>query len=688
MFLLHAASRPRKALLASCTFLLALTSAAAQTQDGVSQPFAPYSQQASAEVPAAPAHLAFVDGVAAVERDGQSQPAVSSAPFVPGDRLRTTRGRAEVLFPDGSVLDVDEDTAVDLQAPNLIRLVSGRVILIVAGAGNPASAVRYQIDTPVASARADGPGEYRVALVDGPDGIEAELAVLRGSGSLVTERGAIPISAGERSVARDGEAPSLPQAFNSARLDAFDRWSGARRNERVGTISARYLPRDLQMYGGTFDRYGSWQDTPQYGYVWYPSVAPDWQPYYYGYWAPYRQWGWTWIGLDFWAWPTHHFGRWGFFGHRWFWIPGSTWAPAWVTWGVAPEFVSWCPLGWDGRPVFEFSVDFAHRWNGWTVIPRNTFGLAARLDRFAVAPHQISSSTQFAFQRTPPVAVPRFAHAPSMVTAPIGRGPRWTSPSTSSAVAVPRVGQASRSSPSFAGAGAERPAVRPFKQPLSDSSGVPAYAVPRERAIPSSPAFSGRSPNRDFRGGVPMSPEVRAPGAVRRGGWPELGVAGPTPRSPQTTAPRAYASAPSPRYERQFPLPARGERQAMPRTQSQDRLAPVAAAPRYERQLAPAPRYSEHSFAPAPRYERQITPAPRYNERPFAPPPHYERQFAPPVHFERPASPPPMQMSPMPAPRSAPMAVPRSGNSVPSSGGPSHGGGSGESSSRGDHRRR
>ena len=278
----------------------------------------------------APAHIAFVDGSATVDRDGQSQPASLNAPFVPGDRLRTTTGRVEVLFPDGTVLDVDQYTAVDLQAPALIRLTSGRIILVVAGASNPSEASRFQIDTPAASATTDGAGEYRVAILNGRTGVEAELAVLRGSGSLTTDRGSMPIRAGERAVARDGEAPSYPQAFNSARYDAFDMWAADRRNERTGAQSAQYLPQDLQMYGGTFDRYGSWEYNTPYGYVWYPSVATGWRPYYNGYWAPYRPWGWTWIGLDFWGWPTHHYGRWGFLHSRWFWIPGRSWGPAWA----------------------------------------------------------------------------------------------------------------------------------------------------------------------------------------------------------------------------------------------------------------------------------------------------------------------------------------------------------------------
>src|SRR5262245_1937750 len=125
------------------------------------------AQVARAGSTPAPAHLAYVDGTATLERDGQVETAVSGMPFVPGDRLQTTRGRAEVLFPDGSSLAIDEFTTIELQDRALMRMPAGRVLLTVAGVNDPGSAVRYQIDTPPAAATADGPGEFRVAQVDG-----------------------------------------------------------------------------------------------------------------------------------------------------------------------------------------------------------------------------------------------------------------------------------------------------------------------------------------------------------------------------------------------------------------------------------------------------------------------------------------------------------------------------------------
>ena len=124
----------------------------------------------------APAHLSFVDGSVSLEREGQAQDATSGLPLLPGDQLRSTSGRLEILFPDGSALHLDEYSAIELLSETLLRMTEGRVLLIVAGAADPERAVRYQIDTPVASAVTDGPGEFRVALLQGVTG--AQTAVL------------------------------------------------------------------------------------------------------------------------------------------------------------------------------------------------------------------------------------------------------------------------------------------------------------------------------------------------------------------------------------------------------------------------------------------------------------------------------------------------------------------------------
>jgi hypothetical protein len=139
---------------------------------------------------------------------------------------------------------------------------------------NPATAVQFQIDTPVASAQTDAPGEHRIAMLGGPSSLQTEMAIIRGSGALVTEAGTMPLRSGERSVAWDNAAPSRPQVFNSARYDAFDQWAMALRDQRLGarSQSAQYLPADLRMYGGELDRYGAWGYEAPYGTCIPPSL--------------------------------------------------------------------------------------------------------------------------------------------------------------------------------------------------------------------------------------------------------------------------------------------------------------------------------------------------------------------------------------------------------------------------------
>jgi hypothetical protein len=261
-----------------------------------------------------PAHVSLVEGQVFLEREGRSESALENVPLLDGDRLRTERGRAEIMLGDGSLLHLDETTTVDMLAGDLIRLLGGRINLVVLGARDPSRAVAYQVDAPAASVQSNGPGEYRVTVTDDGGGGTTDLSVVRGEATFANDAGSVDVRAGERSEARDGEAPTQPRYFNSARWDAFDRWSAARRDAQIGTVSAQYLPTDLEPYSGTFDRYGTWRNDASNGYVWFPTVSADWRPYSVGYWRDYDRWDSFWVAGDPWGWPTHHYGRWGFSG--------------------------------------------------------------------------------------------------------------------------------------------------------------------------------------------------------------------------------------------------------------------------------------------------------------------------------------------------------------------------------------
>jgi hypothetical protein len=97
--------------------------------------------------------------------------------------------------------------------------------------------------------------------------------------------------------------------------------------------------------------YGRWIDGP-YGYAWVPVVAAGWQPYSNGEWI-WTDHGWTWVSYDLWGGDPCHYGSWVWDDPwGWAWVPGTVWAPAWVSWCDSGDFIGWAPL----PPTFAFSA--------------------------------------------------------------------------------------------------------------------------------------------------------------------------------------------------------------------------------------------------------------------------------------------------------------------------------------------
>lgn len=289
------------------------------------------------------------------------------------------------------------------------------------------------------------------------------------------------------------------------------------RRDGMRTVSSNYIPADLREYGAALDQNGSWDYDESYGYVWYPRVAAGWRPYYYGSWSPVPNYGWTWIGLDAWSWPTHHYGRWGFARNAWFWIPGRTWGAAWVSWALAPDYVSWCPTGFDGRPVFALSAGVQTRvWSGWTVMPRGYFG-----DRRYLVPRYAADPRRFV-ARTPFVQTARLPLT-------IGRDRAAVDARTGGMTDFRRVGPLSSSSdrrPMAAGPGATSAARRsPDADARSATAGIRrapsgSRAEPvRPRSVPAGPRVEEiRPPVEQIR---PRAEESRPPAAPERTHPPE-----------------------------------------------------------------------------------------------------------------------------------------------------------------------
>jgi len=317
-----------------------------------------------------PAHVSYAEGEAWLERDGAADGEPFNVPLLTGDRLSTRQGRLEVLFSDGSVLTLDEQTEAELLSDTMLRLGRGRVRLDLSRAGSPAG---YRIDTAGTTVWIRTAGEYRVEVNSAATDPSVRLLVVRGLAELHSSDGQTLVRAGHEAFASVRATPSLPYAVTVSRWDTFDRWWEARRSGRSGFASTRYLPAEVAYYSGELDRSGDWQYEVNHGYVWYPRVAHDWSPYSSGRWTYAGVYGWVWIGVDRWAWPTHHYGRWGVSGSRYYWIPGRQWAPAWVAWAATPTYVGWAPLGFDNRALISVSTGYSSGWSGWTYAPAHSF---------------------------------------------------------------------------------------------------------------------------------------------------------------------------------------------------------------------------------------------------------------------------------------------------------------------------
>ena len=118
-------------------------------------------------------------------------------------------------------------------------------------------------------------------------------------------------------------------------------------------------PSALTDFHSTLDSHGEWVDDPTYGTVWVPSseeVGSDFAPYNtHGHWA-YDNDEYVWVSDYDWGWAPFHYGRWTYVGGTgWAWIPGRTYAGAWVEWrdgGAGYPYVGWAPMppayGWRG----------------------------------------------------------------------------------------------------------------------------------------------------------------------------------------------------------------------------------------------------------------------------------------------------------------------------------------------------
>ena len=313
----------------------------------------------SADPPSRVARLSYLAGDLGFLPAGATNWSDASVnrPLTTGDRLSTGRDARAELELGGATLRMDGQTDFGLLDLNdqlaQIELTQGTLNVTVRHLDAGQS---YEIDTPTVALMIDQPGTFRVDIND--NGGSTQITAFDGGAIVYGEDNAQRTINPGRSYRFVNSSLAAVAISDIGGGDAFDAWSGERDRRYASANSSQYVSDDVVGYQD-LDQYGDWQDSSDYGAVWYPThVAADWAPYRDGHWAYIAPWGWTWVDDSPWGFAPYHYGRWAYTHRGWGWIPGprgerSIYAPALVAFvggggwsvGIGGGPVGWFPLG-------------------------------------------------------------------------------------------------------------------------------------------------------------------------------------------------------------------------------------------------------------------------------------------------------------------------------------------------------
>lgn len=330
------------AIPALCAALLAVSAPVAAQPVGSRDGYSVSTQDSDASVaPGRAGRLSDVSGQVWLFNPEQREwvTAERNRPLTSGDRLATDRSaRAEVRV-GSTVVRLDGDTELEV-----LRLDDDHLQLqLHRGAAQVQlrdGELAQQFEAVTAEGRfsTDRPGTYRFDRI----GSRTQASALNGQLYYQGPQQALTIESGQRAEFLFDGNGRAQYAIIELKRDAFATWNNERdRAERDASISQRYV--SPEMTGAEdLDRYGRWEEDPEYGPLWTPiGVASGWAPYTTGRWAWVQPWGWTWVDTSPWGFAPFHYGRWVQRGPFWAWSPGRyvarpVYAPALVGWVGGP----------------------------------------------------------------------------------------------------------------------------------------------------------------------------------------------------------------------------------------------------------------------------------------------------------------------------------------------------------------
>ncbi len=292
-------------------------------------------------------------------------PAAVNRPFTTGDYLYTDDKAVAELQLDSAVMRMGQYTSFGFLNLNdqvaQLKLTEGDMYFRIHDIAPDQS---FEVDTPNAAINLLRDGVYRIHV--DPNANTTFVSVRDGQAQVTGGGQAFTLSPGN-SANLSGTDQLAYDIEGAPEPDAFDNWCAQRDNRESSRESARYVPPTM-IGNEDLDDYGTWNQSQDYGEVWYPSSVPvGWSPYHYGHWAWIEPWGWTWVDDAPWGFAPFHYGRWVYWHERWGWAPGPIgvgyggpvvrpmYAPAMVAWFGGSHFgiglsigsgVGWVPLGW------------------------------------------------------------------------------------------------------------------------------------------------------------------------------------------------------------------------------------------------------------------------------------------------------------------------------------------------------
>jgi hypothetical protein len=271
-------------------------------------------------------------------------------PVMGGDRILTERdGRAEIQFMNETYVRIGETSQMEIVdlyfdgGKELLRLFleEGR-IYVRSRYGSRGEESSFVIDLPYGILSISRPSRLRVDLTSS----EARVSVFEGSVEFRRDGRPVSVAQGKMLILGEDRYTEVSQLYGR---DEWDRWNEARDVELDQRRYAQsYLPPELEPYGYEMEGNGRWVYTPEYQYVWVPTVVVGWAPFRHGHWS-WRRGVYCWVPSEPWGWIPFHYGRWIHVHlYGWVWVPPVPrvifWHPGAVAWYMGPTTVSWVPL--------------------------------------------------------------------------------------------------------------------------------------------------------------------------------------------------------------------------------------------------------------------------------------------------------------------------------------------------------